>query len=61
MRAEPAGVQALIAQPSVEALDMPILHRSARLDVHHQELGIGPKLTFFRPWRNVLAELVCVR
>ena len=34
-RAEPAGVQTLVAQPSVEALDTAILHRPSGLDVHH--------------------------
>ena len=31
--AEPAGVQTLIAQSPVEALDVPVLHRPAGLDV----------------------------
>jgi hypothetical protein len=32
-RAEPVGVQALVAQPPVEALDVPVLHRPSRLDM----------------------------
>src|SRR5258708_1356659 len=39
-RAEPAGVQTLVAQPSVEALDMPVLHRPARLDVYQPDLPV---------------------
>src|ERR1039458_8264264 len=42
-RAEPVRVEALVAQPSVEALDMAILHRPSRLDVHQ------PNLPVFRP------------
>src|ERR1019366_2269705 len=42
-RAEPVRVEALVAQPSVEALDMSILHRPSRLDVHQ------PNFPVFRP------------
>jgi hypothetical protein len=38
-RPEPACVEALVAQPSVEALDMAVLHRLARLDVDLPVLG----------------------
>src|SRR5260370_35288260 len=42
-RAEPARIQTLVAQPSVEALDMSVLHRPARLDVHQSDLPVlGP-------------------
>src|SRR5277367_3542420 len=37
---EPAGVEALVAQPSVEALDMAVLHRAARLDMHQPDLPV---------------------
>ena len=42
-RAEPVRVEALVAQPPVDAFDMAILHRPARLDVHQ------PNLPVFRP------------
>ena len=42
-RSEPACVEALVAQPSVEALDMPVLHRPAGLDVNQPDLPVlGP-------------------
>src|SRR4029077_20437094 len=42
-RAEPVSVEALVAQPSMEALDMSVLHRPARLDVHQPYLPVlGP-------------------
>src|SRR5665213_2112490 len=42
-RSEPACVEALVAQPSVEALDMPVLHRLAGLDMHQPDLPVlGP-------------------
>src|SRR6202522_517002 len=42
-RSEPACVQTLIAQPSVEAFDMPVLHRLAGLDVNQPDLPVlGP-------------------
>ena len=42
-RSEPACVEALVAQPSVEAFDMPVLHRLAGLDVHQSDLPVlGP-------------------
>ena len=41
--AEPAGVQTLIAQSPVEALDVPVLHRPAGLDVYQPDLPVlGP-------------------
>jgi len=39
-RSEPTRVQALVAQPSVEALDMAVLHRPARLDVDQPDLPV---------------------
>ena len=33
-RPEPGGVEALVAQSAVEALDVAVLHRPFRLDVH---------------------------
>ena len=39
-RSEPACVEALVAQPSVEALDMPVLHRLARLDVQQPDVPV---------------------
>ena len=42
-RPEPACVEALVAQPAVEALDVAVLHRAARLDVHQADLPVfGP-------------------
>src|SRR5438552_165451 len=42
-RTEPARVQALVAQPAVEALDMSVLHRPAGLDVYQPDLPVlGP-------------------
>ncbi len=42
-RAELARGEALVAQPSVEALDMFVLHRLARLDVDQADLRVlGP-------------------
>src|SRR5208282_6076482 len=37
---EPGRVQALVAQPSVEALDVTVLHRAAGLDVHQPNLPV---------------------
>src|SRR5271166_6813172 len=34
---EPAGVEALVAQPAVEALDVAVLHRTTRLDMHQPD------------------------
>src|ERR1019366_2546706 len=42
-RSEPLRVEALVAQPPMEAFDMSILHRPSRLDVHQ------PNLPVFRP------------
>src|SRR5271170_6941857 len=39
-RPEPAGVEALVAQPSVKALDVAVLHRAPWLDVHQSDLPI---------------------
>src|SRR5439155_13963863 len=39
-RSEPAWVQALVAQPSVEAFDMCVLHRLARLDMDQADLPV---------------------
>src|SRR5208337_1444411 len=39
-RAEPVRVEALVAQPSVEAFHMTILHRPSRLDVHQPNLPV---------------------
>ena len=39
-RAEPACVEALVAQPSMEALDVSVLHRPAWLDVHQPHLPV---------------------
>ncbi len=39
-RSEPARVEALVAQPTVEALDVSVLHRAARLDVHQAYLEV---------------------
>ena len=44
---EPTRVQALIAQLACEALDMPILHRSTRLDMYEADL------TFHAPGEEV--------
>src|ERR1700683_2435786 len=38
--AEPVRVEALVAQSSVEALDMSILHRPAGLDMHQADLPV---------------------
>ena len=38
-RSEPACVEALVAQPAMEALDVPILHRLDGLDVNQSVLG----------------------
>src|SRR5271163_4799512 len=41
--AEPACVQALVPQPSVEALHIPVLHRPSGLDMHEGDLPLlGP-------------------
>jgi hypothetical protein len=54
-RAEPVRVEALVAQPPVEAFDMAILHRPSRLDVHQ------PNLPVFRPAQHATrAELRAV-
>src|SRR5271156_5641475 len=37
---EPTGVEALVAQPSVEAFDVAVLHRASRLDVHQPDLPV---------------------
>src|SRR5277367_7019485 len=37
---EPAGVETLVAQPSVEALDVAVLHRASGLDVHQPDLPV---------------------
>jgi hypothetical protein len=37
---EPVRVQALVSQSPVEALDMAILHRPSRLDVHQPNLPV---------------------
>ncbi len=42
-RPEPGCVEALVAQAAVEALDMAVLHRPSRLDVHEADLEV------FRP------------
>src|ERR1700678_3037752 len=42
-RSEPACVETLVAQSTVEALDVSVLHRLAGLDVHQ------PDLPVFRP------------
>src|ERR1035441_1390727 len=39
-RTEPVCVEALVAQSPVEALDMAILHRPSRLDVHQPNLPV---------------------
>jgi hypothetical protein len=41
--AEPASVEALIAQPAVEALHVAVLHGAPRLDVYQVDLA------FLRP------------
>src|ERR1700678_3972582 len=42
-RSEPTCVEALVAQPAMEALDVAVLHRAARLDVHQPNLPVfGP-------------------
>lgn len=41
--AEPVCIEALIAQPSAQALDVAVLHGAARLDMHQINL------VFFRP------------
>ena len=38
--AEPARVEALVAQPAVEAFDVAVLHRLARLDVDQSNLPV---------------------
>ena len=38
---EPGCVEALVAQPAMEALDVTVLHRAARLDVHQPDLPVG--------------------
>src|SRR5277367_3793607 len=38
--AEPARVEALVAEPPVEAFDVAVLHRATRLDVHQPDLPI---------------------
>jgi hypothetical protein len=41
--AEPACVESLVAQPPEEAFHVPVLHRTARLDVHQSDLPVfGP-------------------
>lgn len=41
--AEPTCVEALVAQPSLEALYMSVLHRPTRLDVHQPDHPVfGP-------------------
>jgi hypothetical protein len=37
---EPARVEALVAQPAVEALDVTVLHRPARLDMQQLDLAL---------------------
>jgi hypothetical protein len=37
---EPAGIQAFVSQPAVEALDIAVLHRAAGLDVNQADLPI---------------------
>ena len=39
-RLEPACVEALVAQPSVEGFDMPVLHRLAGPDVYQPDLPV---------------------
>src|SRR5450631_3880234 len=39
-RSEPACVEALVAQPSVEAFDVPVLHRLAGLDMYQPDLPV---------------------
>ncbi len=39
-RPEPVHVEAFVVQPPVEALDMAVRHRTARLDMHQFDLAL---------------------
>ena len=54
------SIEALVAQPSVKALDVAVLHRASGLDVHQSDLPVlRPNARWFRTLndvRNTLAS-----